>query len=87
MDIFAMTNDELKKIRVRECYNRFIEEHPEKREEYNKTYREKHGIKLRTKQRSKVFCDTCSKLVSYSNLSTHKKTKQHLLNSTDFLDA
>lgn len=49
------------------------------KQEYNKTYYDKHyKDKIFVLLSAKICCPICEKEMTYSNLSKHKKTKKHL---------
>ena len=48
------------------------------REEYNKTYYNKHYEQIKERLIQKVECPVCKCHMYLGNLSTHKKTKKHL---------
>jgi hypothetical protein len=46
--------------------------------EYTKKYRENNKEKIKNQKSTKVECEVCNQIVSYTNLSTHKKSKKCL---------
>jgi hypothetical protein len=49
--------------------------HKELMNEYKKKYKENNKQKISEKQKVKIPCDICSKMISRSNISIHKKIK------------
>ena len=56
--------------------DRLRKEHPERFKEYDRKKRERHGDKMRERQKEKVVCE-CGAIVCRSVKARHQRTKKH----------
>lgn len=55
---------------------KYYEDNKEKFSEFNKIYREQNKEEIRIKKTTKITCE-CGCVVSYNNMSIHRRTKKH----------
>ena len=65
------------KEKIKEKATIYQQEHKDERKEYLKEYREKNLDKIKTHKNEKLVCE-CGVTCSRNNMTTHKKSKQHL---------
>ena len=56
-----------------------------KKQQYNKTYYEKHKEKVKQYNYEKINCIVCNRNISRCVLRRHQKTKKHKTNLNQFL--